>query len=256
MGKKLRGRSIDFYLVAIVTLQIHTFRSSVFVYRYCAALYEGLKSCPKDRHIHVICDTDFIAHLIGRAEPELAGGRRERHARTIDIAQEEVDNICFVTIGEFHVLGISFKDFYRHQHHGMISLELTMFSFYFSLVSIGWKSLMESTNCLLNSFLTICDFVGCHYVNAKFGIVNRCGWLKYYISFRSLLVLVYIYGERLHRLWQKLRAEEQTWQMLFYLGVEALRKSFEVGIENHRFFYMMVLKFNRKYFFVLLILTI
>ena len=34
--------------------------------------------------------------------------------------------------------------------------------------------------------------------------------------------------ERLHRLWQKLRAEEQTWQMLFYLGVEALRKSFEV----------------------------
>lgn len=58
--------------------------------RYCATLYEGLKSCPKERHIHVVCDTDFIAHLIGRAEPELAGGRRERHARTIDIAQEEV----------------------------------------------------------------------------------------------------------------------------------------------------------------------
>lgn len=36
--------------------------------------------------------------------------------------------------------------------------------------------------------------------------------------------------ERLHRIWQKLRAEEQTWQMLFYLGVDALRKSFEVGI--------------------------
>lgn len=34
--------------------------------------------------------------------------------------------------------------------------------------------------------------------------------------------------ERLHRIWQKLRAEEQTWQMLFYLGVDALRKSFEV----------------------------
>ena len=35
--------------------------------------------------------------------------------------------------------------------------------------------------------------------------------------------------ERLHRIWQKLRAEEQTWQMLFYLGIDALRKSFEVG---------------------------
>ena len=63
---------------------------SMFCSRYCATLYEGLKSCPKERHIHVVCDTDFIAHLIGRAEPELAGGRRERHARTIDIAQEEV----------------------------------------------------------------------------------------------------------------------------------------------------------------------
>ena len=66
------------------------FWTCMFCSRYCATLYEGLKSCPKERHIHVVCDTDFIAHLIGRAEPELAGGRRERHARTIDIAQEEV----------------------------------------------------------------------------------------------------------------------------------------------------------------------
>ncbi|KAL9980103.1 hypothetical protein ACROYT_G008646 [Oculina patagonica] len=104
---------------------------------YCAALYDGLKSCPQERHIHVLCDTDYIAHLIGRAEPELAGGRRERHAKTLDIAQEEV------------------------------------------------------LTCL-----------GIHL------------W------------------ERLHRLWQKLRAEEQTWQMLFYLGVDALRKSFEVAVEE------------------------
>lgn len=34
--------------------------------------------------------------------------------------------------------------------------------------------------------------------------------------------------ERLHRIWQKLRAEEQTWQILFHLGIDALRKSFEV----------------------------
>ncbi|KAG5844389.1 gametogenetin-binding protein 2 isoform X2 [Anguilla anguilla] len=106
---------------------------------YCAALYEGLRCCPQERHIHVCCETDFIAHLLGRAEPEFAGGyeRRERHAKTIDIAQEEV------------------------------------------LTCLG----------------------------------------------------IHLY-ERLHRIWQKLRAEEQTWQMLFYLGVDALRKSFEMAIEK------------------------
>ncbi|KAL7838116.1 hypothetical protein AOLI_G00265200 [Acnodon oligacanthus] len=106
---------------------------------YCAALYEGLRCCPHERHIHVCCETDFIAHLLGRAEPEFAGGyeRRERHAKTIDIAQEEV------------------------------------------LTCLG----------------------------------------------------IHLY-ERLHRIWQKLRAEEQTWQILFYLGIDALRKSFEMAVEK------------------------
>ncbi|XP_056140559.1 gametogenetin-binding protein 2 isoform X2 [Lampris incognitus] len=104
---------------------------------YCAALYEGLCCCPHERHVHVCCETDFIAHLLGRAEPEFSGGRRERHAKTIDIAQEEV------------------------------------------LTCLG----------------------------------------------------IHLY-ERLHRIWQKLRAEEQTWQMLFHLGIDALRKSFEMAVEK------------------------
>lgn len=106
---------------------------------YCANLYEGLCCCPHERHIHVCCETDFIAHLLGRAEPEFAGGyeRRERHAKTIDIAQEEV------------------------------------------LTCLG----------------------------------------------------IHLY-ERLHRIWQKLRAEEQTWQILFHLGIDALRKSFEMAVEK------------------------
>ncbi|XP_069136563.1 gametogenetin-binding protein 2-like [Argopecten irradians] len=105
---------------------------------YCAALYEGLRCCPHERHIHMLCDTDFIAHLIGRAEPELAGGsRRDRHAKTLDIAQEEV------------------------------------------LTCLG----------------------------------------------------IHVY-DRLHRIWQKLKAEEQTWQILFYLGVDALKKSFEMALER------------------------
>ncbi|XP_017268022.1 gametogenetin-binding protein 2 isoform X2 [Kryptolebias marmoratus] len=106
---------------------------------YCAALYEGLCCCPHERHIHVCCETDFIAHLLGRAEPEFSGAyeRRERHAKTIDIAQEEV------------------------------------------LTCLG----------------------------------------------------IHLY-ERLHRIWQKLRAEEQTWQILFHLGIDALRKSFEMAVEK------------------------
>ena len=40
---------------------------------YCPALYEGLRCCPQERHIHMLCDTDFISHLITRAEPELIG---------------------------------------------------------------------------------------------------------------------------------------------------------------------------------------
>nr|XP_015817293.2 gametogenetin-binding protein 2 [Nothobranchius furzeri] len=106
---------------------------------YCAALYEGLCCCPHERHIHVCCETDFIAHLLGRAEPEFSGGyeRRERHAKTIDIAQEEV------------------------------------------LTCLG----------------------------------------------------IHLY-ERLHRIWQKLHVEQQTWQILFHLGIDALRKSFEMAVEK------------------------
>lgn len=109
---------------------------------YCPSLYEGLRSCSgdsaADRHVHVLCDTHYIATLISRAEPELAGGnRRERHAKTIDIAQEEI------------------------------------------LTCIG----------------------------------------------------VYLY-ERLVRVWQRLRAEEQTWQILFFLSVETLKKSLEIALEN------------------------
>lgn len=40
---------------------------------YCPALYEGLKCCPQDRHVHVLGDTEFIDNLISRAEPDLLG---------------------------------------------------------------------------------------------------------------------------------------------------------------------------------------
>jgi DNA-binding protein H-NS len=110
---------------------------------YCPALYEGLRCCSgdsaADRHVHVLCDTHYIATLIARAEPELAGSNRsERHAKTIDIAQEEV------------------------------------------LTCIGL-------------FL----------------------------------------HDRLHKVWQKLRSEEQTWQILFFLGVKTLKKNLEIAMETN-----------------------
>ncbi|CAG0914439.1 unnamed protein product [Notodromas monacha] len=63
---------------------------------YLPSLYEGIRICPPpDKHIHVQASPEFIDALIARAEPELMGnnletGRRERHAKTIEIAQEEV----------------------------------------------------------------------------------------------------------------------------------------------------------------------
>ncbi|KAK3871245.1 hypothetical protein Pcinc_001565 [Petrolisthes cinctipes] len=56
---------------------------------YVATLYAGIRRCEAKRHIHVPPDTEYITHIITRAEPELQG-RRERHAKTLEIAQEEV----------------------------------------------------------------------------------------------------------------------------------------------------------------------
>ncbi|KAH1003209.1 gametogenetin-binding protein 2-like isoform X2 [Dendroctonus ponderosae] len=55
---------------------------------YVPALYSGIKRCLQDKHIHLNPKTEYITKLINRAEPELLG--RERHAKTLEIAQEEV----------------------------------------------------------------------------------------------------------------------------------------------------------------------
>ncbi|XP_014487774.1 PREDICTED: gametogenetin-binding protein 2-like [Dinoponera quadriceps] len=55
---------------------------------YAPILYTGIKRCIADRHIHLPTITNYIGTIIGRAQPELMG--RERHAKTLEIAQEEV----------------------------------------------------------------------------------------------------------------------------------------------------------------------
>lgn len=60
---------------------------------YVSAIYSGIKRCLKDKHIHLPIETDYIDDLIKRAEPEIIGSHsrhRERHAKTMEIAQEEV----------------------------------------------------------------------------------------------------------------------------------------------------------------------
>ncbi|KAF6024297.1 GGNBP2 [Bugula neritina] len=57
---------------------------------YCPAMYDGIKFSKKTMHLHIRNNVEFIASLIARAEPDLMGSRRERHAKTLDIAQEEV----------------------------------------------------------------------------------------------------------------------------------------------------------------------
>ncbi|XP_063531554.1 gametogenetin-binding protein 2-like [Cydia strobilella] len=57
---------------------------------YVGALYGGIKRCLLDKHLHLQAKTEYIARLITRAEPELLGNHRERHAKTLEIAQEEV----------------------------------------------------------------------------------------------------------------------------------------------------------------------
>ena len=39
---------------------------------------------------------------------------------------------------------------------------------------------------------------------------------------------IYVY-ERLQKVWQRLRAEEQSWQLLFYICINTLKSAFEVG---------------------------
>nr|XP_027239030.1 gametogenetin-binding protein 2-like [Penaeus vannamei] len=103
---------------------------------YVASLYSGIRRCEAKRHIHVPADTDYVTHLIIRAEPELQG-RRERHAKTLEIAQEEV----------------------------LTCLGLFLF-------------------------------------------------------------------ERLQRIHTRMREEEQTWDILFHVAVDTLKKNFELAVED------------------------
>ena len=65
---------------------------------YVPALYAGIKRCTPKGHIHLPTNTDYISAIIDRAQPELIG--RERHAKTLEIAQEEVLTCLGICVSE------------------------------------------------------------------------------------------------------------------------------------------------------------
>ncbi|KAL5282937.1 GGNBP2 family protein [Megaselia abdita] len=60
---------------------------------FSSALYSNIRKCETDKHIHIPKKIQFIDNLIRKAEPEINGIHSkfmERHAKTLEIAQEEV----------------------------------------------------------------------------------------------------------------------------------------------------------------------
>ncbi|XP_012176489.1 gametogenetin-binding protein 2-like isoform X3 [Bombus affinis] len=65
---------------------------------YVASLYYGIRRCIRDRHVHIPTNPYFMDNLMGRIQPELMG--RERHAKTLEIAQEEVLTCLAMCVAE------------------------------------------------------------------------------------------------------------------------------------------------------------
>ncbi|CAD1472364.1 unnamed protein product, partial [Heterotrigona itama] len=65
---------------------------------YVASLYYGIRRCIRDRHVHIPINSYFMGNLMGRIQPELMG--RERHAKTLEIAQEEVLTCLAMCVAE------------------------------------------------------------------------------------------------------------------------------------------------------------
>ncbi|XP_024883941.1 gametogenetin-binding protein 2-like [Temnothorax curvispinosus] len=66
---------------------------------YVAILYSGIKRCIADHHVHLPPITEYMTTLLGRAQPWALIGR-ERHAKTLEIAQEEVLTCLGICIAE------------------------------------------------------------------------------------------------------------------------------------------------------------
>ncbi|XP_011503263.1 PREDICTED: gametogenetin-binding protein 2-like [Ceratosolen solmsi marchali] len=64
---------------------------------YVSSLYADIKRCTGG-HIHLPLNIDYIGSIIRRAQPELMG--RERHAKTLEIAQEEVLTCLGICVAE------------------------------------------------------------------------------------------------------------------------------------------------------------
>ncbi|XP_017791678.1 PREDICTED: gametogenetin-binding protein 2-like [Habropoda laboriosa] len=65
---------------------------------YVPSLYAGIRRCIHDRHVHIPTNPYSMGNLMRRTQPELMG--RERHAKTLEIAQEEVLTCLAMCVAE------------------------------------------------------------------------------------------------------------------------------------------------------------
>ncbi|CAK9812187.1 Gametogenetin-binding protein 2-like [Anthophora quadrimaculata] len=65
---------------------------------YVPSLYRGIRRCIHNRHVHIPTNPNYMDNLMKRTQPELMG--RERHAKTLEIAQEEVLTCLAMCVAE------------------------------------------------------------------------------------------------------------------------------------------------------------
>ena len=75
-----------------------------------------------------------------------------------------------------------------------------------------------------------------HFINKRFSRRERHA-KTLDIAQEEVLTCIGIHlYERFHRIYQSMKTEEQTWQLLFYTSVSTLKKSFEVWALGKKIF--------------------
>uniref|UniRef100_A0A915IHZ6 Gametogenetin-binding protein 2 n=1 Tax=Romanomermis culicivorax TaxID=13658 RepID=A0A915IHZ6_ROMCU len=117
---------------------------------YNANLYQGLRYCSTECHLHLRPCTAYLNMLMDRAEPELLGGFKERHAKTLEIAQGEVLTCIGLYIYDrLHRLSMAMKTLQN-------TFQLLYCSGVAALSTAFQKSIETKSGLLDDSFEKIC----------------------------------------------------------------------------------------------------
>lgn len=159
---------------------------------YVAALYAGIRRCEEKRHIHIPADTDYVTHLITRAEPELQG-------RCVPV---------WICVFVFYFV---------------CSMVILSLPFLFMKPS---PKLMKNGS-MIDSFQSV--FIDTpFYFHSSHRRERHAKTLE--IAQEEVLTCLGLFlYERLQKVHTRLREEEQTWDILFHVALDTLRRNFEVS---------------------------